>query len=50
MASKGTRNSVIALSGILSPLTMYFPLAALAYLAVHTSIVVASRIRRASEA
>lgn len=49
LASKGTRNAVIALSGILSPLSTFFPLAALIYLAAHANAVVALRIRRASK-
>lgn len=48
LASKGTRTSVMALSGILSPLSSLVPLGALMYLALHTNVVVAARIRRAS--
>lgn len=48
LASKGTRNSIIALSGILSPLSSLLPLGALIYLALHTNVVVVARIRRAS--
>jgi phosphatidylglycerophosphate synthase len=50
LASKGTRTSVTALSGILSPLSPLTPLVALMYLALHTNLVVAARIRRASRA
>jgi phosphatidylglycerophosphate synthase len=50
LASKGTRNSVVALSGILSPLSSLLPLGALIYLALHTNVVVTARIRKASRA
>lgn len=45
LASKGTRTTVTALSGILSPLFPYLPFAALCYLVLHTNVVVAARIR-----
>jgi phosphatidylglycerophosphate synthase len=44
LASKGTRTTIAALSGILSPFVPYAPAAALAYLAVHTNVVVLYRI------
>jgi phosphatidylglycerophosphate synthase len=47
LASKGTRTTVIALSGILSGLFTYMPTAALCYLVLHTNVVVVYRIRLA---
>jgi phosphatidylglycerophosphate synthase len=47
LASKGSRTSVIAVSGLLSPLSSVIPLAALWYLAIHTNSVVLFRICRA---
>jgi len=44
LASKGTRTTVTALSGILSPLFPFLPFVALCYLVFHTNAVVASRI------
>jgi phosphatidylglycerophosphate synthase len=46
LASKGTRTSVIAISGVLSPTAPIIPFVALCYLALHTNIVVLSRIGR----
>jgi phosphatidylglycerophosphate synthase len=44
LASKGTRTTVIAVSGILSPVSPFVPVAALCYLALHVSVVVWYRI------
>ena len=44
LASKGTRTTVIVLSGIVSPVLPFAPMAALCYLAVHTNVVVLYRI------
>ena len=44
LASKGTRTTVSALSGLLSPLWHPFPLVGLCYLAVHANLVVLHRI------
>jgi phosphatidylglycerophosphate synthase len=46
LAGKGTRTSVMALSGLLSPLWPMFPVAALFYLALHPNLVVAGRLIR----
>ncbi len=43
-ASKGTRTSVMAVSGLLSPVLASAPFVALVYLAVHTNAVVLRRI------
>jgi phosphatidylglycerophosphate synthase len=47
LCSKGTRTTITALSGVLSPLSALIPLSALAYLAVHTNTVALYRIYRA---
>lgn len=47
LASKGTRTSTVAVSGILSPWSSLIPLLALVYLAVHSNTVVLYRIGRA---
>ncbi len=47
LASKGTRTTMIALSGLLSPLWAHGPFCALVYLVVHTNSVVLYRIFRA---
>jgi CDP-diacylglycerol---glycerol-3-phosphate 3-phosphatidyltransferase len=47
LASKGTRVTVIALSGILSPLYHSMPLIAIFYLALHSNLEVVRRLRRA---
>jgi phosphatidylglycerophosphate synthase len=44
LASKGTRTTVTAVSGMLSPLFPFMPMAALCYLVVHTHLVVLYRI------
>jgi phosphatidylglycerophosphate synthase len=44
LASKGTRTTVTAVSGILSPLFPFMPMVALCYLVVHTNLVVLYRI------
>lgn len=44
LASKGTRTTVIAMSGMLSPILPLAPLGALCYLAIHTNVVVLCRI------
>lgn len=44
LASKGTRTTVIAISGILSGFFTYAPMAALCYLVLHTNSVVLYRI------
>ncbi len=46
LASKGTRTTVTALSAIFSPLSPFLPFLALCYLALHTNVVVVSRILR----
>ncbi len=46
LASKGTRTSVMALCGLLSPVWPQLPVAALFYLAVHPNLVVAGRLLR----
>jgi len=46
LASKGTRTSVVVAAGLLSPFIAVMPLLALCYLALHTNIVVATRILR----
>ncbi|MBI5571235.1 MAG: CDP-alcohol phosphatidyltransferase family protein [Desulfomonile tiedjei] len=48
LASKGTRTTVTALSGLASPFVPIMPLVALCYLVLHTNIVVLYRIGRAS--
>lgn len=47
LASKGTRTTVVAVSGILSPLLSFVPMLALVYLALHTNVEVVLRIFRA---
>jgi phosphatidylglycerophosphate synthase len=47
LASKGTRTTVTALSGLASPVVPVMPFIALCYLVLHTSIVVLYRIGRA---
>ena len=47
LASKGTRTTVTAVSGLLSPFSAYIPFVALCYLAVHTNVVVCLRIATA---
>jgi phosphatidylglycerophosphate synthase len=47
LASKGTRVSVIALSGLLTPLWQATPVIALSYLALHSNMVVLERLLRA---
>ncbi|MGO9120995.1 MAG: CDP-alcohol phosphatidyltransferase family protein [Desulfomonilaceae bacterium] len=44
LASKGTRTTVVAISGILSPIFPFIQLVALCYLALHTNLVVLYRI------
>lgn len=44
LASKGTRTTVVALSGILSLLSSFMPLVAMCYLVIHTTAVVVYRI------
>jgi CDP-diacylglycerol---glycerol-3-phosphate 3-phosphatidyltransferase len=44
LASKGTRVSVIALSGLLTPLWQVAPLMALFYLALHSNVVIVKRL------
>jgi len=46
-ASKGSRTSAIALSGLLSPFSPIVPLAALCYLSIHTNLVALGRIYKA---
>jgi phosphatidylglycerophosphate synthase len=48
LASKGTRTTVIAISGVLSGFFTYMPMVALCYLAFHTNAVVMYRIRLAN--
>ena len=48
LASKGTRTTVIAISGILSGFFTYMPVVALCYLVLHTNVVVIYRIRMAT--
>lgn len=48
LASKGTRTTVIAMSGIMSGLFPYAPMAALCYLVSHTNLTVVHRIRLAN--
>lgn len=50
LASKGTRTTATALSGILSPISAYIPFIVLCYLAVHTNLVVLYRISKAHRA
>ncbi|MGC8657894.1 MAG: CDP-alcohol phosphatidyltransferase family protein [Desulfomonilaceae bacterium] len=47
LASKGTRTTVVAVSGLLSPINSLIPLVALVYLVVHTNTVVLFRIYKA---
>ena len=47
LASKGTRMTVMILSGIGSPIWAFMPMVALCYLALHPSIVVAIRLVKA---
>ena len=44
LASKGSRTAIVALSGLLSPISSLVPLLALIYLAIHTNAVVLYRI------
>ncbi len=46
LASKGTRTTVTALSGIFSPWFPFLPFLALCYLVAHTNVVVVTRILR----
>ena len=46
LASKGTRTSVMIVSGLLSPFSSLFPVLALLYLALHTNVEVFCRILR----
>ncbi|MFH0957158.1 MAG: CDP-alcohol phosphatidyltransferase family protein [Pseudomonadota bacterium] len=48
LASKGSRTAVVAISGLLSPMSASIPLMALLYLLVHTTTVVTFRIYKAS--
>ena len=48
LASKGTRTTVVAVAGLLSPISSLIPLIALVYLVIHTNIVVWFRIYKAS--
>lgn len=48
LASKGTRTTVIAMSGIMSGLFPYATMAALCYLVSHTNLTVVHRIRLAN--
>lgn len=48
LASKGTRMAAAALAGLLSPVFPWAPYAALAYIALHTNLVVITRLRRAN--
>jgi phosphatidylglycerophosphate synthase len=50
LASKGTRTTVTALSGLFSPIFPYLPFVALCYLVMHTNVVVGARIRTVFEA
>jgi len=47
LASKGTRTTLIAISGILSGFFPYAPIIALCYLVLHTNLTVLHRIRLA---
>ena len=47
LVSKGTRISMIAVSGLLTPLWQGMPAIALFYLALHTNIVVVKRLLKA---
>jgi phosphatidylglycerophosphate synthase len=49
LASKGTRTTVIAMSGILSGIFPYTPMIALWYLVLHTNLTVLYRIRLAHQ-
>jgi phosphatidylglycerophosphate synthase len=44
LASKGSRTAVVAVSGLLSPISLLAPLFALFYVAIHTNAVVLYRI------
>jgi phosphatidylglycerophosphate synthase len=48
LASKGTRTTVIVISGLLSGFFKYMPMVALCYLVLHTNMVVLYRIRLAN--
>ena len=48
LASKGSRTAVVAISGLLSPISHLIPLVAMVYLVVHTTAVVVFRIHKAS--
>jgi len=50
LASKGSRTTFVALSGLLSPISLLVPLCALIYLAIHTNAVVVYRILRVMSA
>lgn len=47
LASKGTRTTIVAISGLLSPISSLIPLSALAYLVCHTNVVVLFRVYKA---
>lgn len=47
LASKGTRMTVIVLSGLSSPIWPFMPMVALAYVALHVNIVVVIRLLKA---
>jgi CDP-diacylglycerol--glycerol-3-phosphate 3-phosphatidyltransferase len=47
LASKGTRMTVMVLSGLASPIWASMPMVALCYLALHTNVVVAIRLVKA---
>jgi phosphatidylglycerophosphate synthase len=47
LASKGTRTAVMAVSGLLSPLSPWLPLWALAYVALHANVVALTRLLKA---
>jgi len=49
LASKGTRTTLIAMSGILSGFFPYTPMIALCYLVLHTNLTVFHRIRLAHQ-
>ncbi|MGO8881060.1 MAG: CDP-alcohol phosphatidyltransferase family protein [Desulfomonilaceae bacterium] len=47
LVSKGTRTAIIAICGLLSPISSLIPLSALVYLVVHTNMVVLFRVYKA---
>jgi phosphatidylglycerophosphate synthase len=47
LASKGTRMAAASVAGLLSPAFPWAPYAALAYIALHSNLVVIGRVRRA---